>query len=48
METIVENNFVEFLSQAHMDFMLGYLEMIQQRERAAIDQFLKEKSWASI
>jgi hypothetical protein len=39
-----ENNFpADFLSQAHLDFMVGYLELMQQSEQAAIDAFLKEE-----
>lgn len=40
-----ENNFAaEFLSSAHLDFIVGYLELERQREQAAIDALLKEKS----
>jgi hypothetical protein len=39
-----ENNFPQdFLSQAHQDFIAGFLELAMQREQALRDQFLKEK-----
>jgi hypothetical protein len=46
MDTIeMENNFPpDFLSQANLDFLTGFLEMQLQKEAIIIDQFLKEKS----
>jgi hypothetical protein len=44
----VQNQFCtpEFLSQAHLDFMVGYLEFERLRDAAIIDNFLllKERS----
>jgi hypothetical protein len=43
-EIQTENTFpADFLSQTHLDFMVDYLELMQQKEAAVIDQFLKEK-----
>ena len=41
-----ENNFpAEFLSQAHLDFMMGYMELEAQKDQAVLkDFFSKEKS----
>jgi hypothetical protein len=37
-----ENNFpAEFLSDAHIQFMVEYVQQSQQSEQAAIDAFLK-------
>jgi hypothetical protein len=46
MDTIeAENNFPpDFLSQAHLDFMVGFLEIQAQREQAVIDAFLREEA----
>jgi hypothetical protein len=39
-----ENNLVvDWLSEAHADFILAYIEREQQREAAVIDQFLAVK-----
>jgi hypothetical protein len=44
MDTIeAETNCPEWLPQVHIDFMLGHLEMTQQREQAVVDAFVKEK-----
>jgi hypothetical protein len=44
MDTVeAETNCPEWLSQVHIDFMLGYLEMMQQREQAAVDAFLSKE-----
>jgi hypothetical protein len=40
----MENNFpAEFLSQAHYDFLVGYLEFERVRDAAILSQFLREK-----
>jgi hypothetical protein len=39
-----ENNFLEFLSQTHYDFMVGFLELERQREAAVMNEFLEKKS----
>lgn len=42
MET--ENNFdPEFLSDSHMEYILEFVRQAEEKERAAIDQFLKER-----
>lgn len=38
-----ENNSQEMPSQAHIDFMLGYLEFERLRDAAIINDFLKGK-----
>jgi hypothetical protein len=42
MET--ENNFdPDFLSASHMEYILEFVRQAEEKERAAVDRFLKEK-----
>ena len=39
-----ENNFPpDFLSQAHLDYVLGYIELEEQTASAVIDNFLSKE-----
>jgi hypothetical protein len=42
MET--ESSWSECLSDGHIQFLLEFVRQSEEREQAAIDQFLKEKS----
>jgi hypothetical protein len=37
-----ENNFSEFLSDTHIQYMLEYVQRAQEREAAVTDAFLRE------
>jgi len=45
MDTIaIENNFPpDFLSQSHLDFLTGYMELEGQKDQAVLNDFLLSK-----
>jgi hypothetical protein len=44
-----QNNFpAEFLCQAHYGFMLGYVELMRQKEAAIIDAFFERQKLSSL
>ena len=40
MSNETESSWQEWLSEAHANFILAYIELQEQRERAVIDSFL--------